>query len=143
MSYNKVVAWIGIVGFIVFLLLPVFGRCDEYIDYCFQHPDHKALHVGLEMLGSAGMYGVCRSAFDDGRKYDVSLDDCRKITIIFGTLAGAIVETTQMEDGERPDFAIRDILVFNTMGILLGIGLVDIIAPLGLQIEDNRLTMRF
>lgn len=125
--------WIGWVASILLVscfLIPKCVKADEYFDYCLMHPDHKAMHIGLEALGTIGMYGVCRGAFDDGRTYCVNLDDCRKITLIFGALAGAVVETTQMEQGERSDFAIRDILIFNTIGSLLGIAIVDILFPM-------------
>jgi len=130
----------------VLLLLLLTAPCfagDDYIDYCLKYPDHKAFHVIGEMAGSAGLYGLCRSAFDDGQKWAVTLDDCRKITFIMGTLTGAWVEGIQIEGGERTDFAIRDILIFNTLGILGGIALVDILAPLNIEVESNRLTYRF
>ena len=141
MSYDKFVAWLGI---IFFLLIPVLGHCgDDYIDYCLRHPDHKLSHIGAEMAISGGLYGLMRSEFNDGQKWAVTLDDCRKITLISCTLGGAWFEGLQVEAGERTDFAIRDILVFNTMGILFGIFAVDVLFPLDISVEGTQVTWRF
>lgn len=143
MKNGRLLQIIGLAGLIG--LSPSCAKAEDYFSYSLNNAPHKLAHFGLGVVGSASLYGIMRSAFDDGRQYSITLDECRWITFGFSMLVGAWVEGVEVEAGESGDYALHDIGLLNPLSILSGILLVDVIAPLEIGVSKGKvaITARF
>lgn len=119
-AFSKVLLGVGVAGLILAANCKE-AKAEDYFSYSAKHfVDHKLLHIGLSATWESV---VCLSEDAYGPRQSVWVNSA------IGLAPGIAKEVYDMSEGERLDYALGDIFIFDLAGVLVGQALTDILFP--------------